>query len=114
MEGLHFREGMACLHEAAEAEDGVVEAALLDVLLRAGLDLHQGHLRVPLCIVDAEEDVPLDAHGLRGHLNLVGTMSELLHTDTSALMGTSGPCMHCAACLAMLKAMHGQSTAACA
>ena len=67
------RLGRPCLHEAAEAEDGVVEAALLDVLLCAGLDLHQGDLRVPLCIVDAEEDVPLDAHGLQMHLNLVGT-----------------------------------------
>jgi len=60
-----------CLHEAAEAEDSVIEAALLDKLLGAGLHLHQGHLWVLLCIVDAEEDVPLDSHCL----HIQGVMS---------------------------------------
>ena len=79
---------MPCLHEAAEAEDGVVEAALLDVLLCAGLDLHQGHLRVPLCVVDAEEDVPLDAHGLQRHLELVRTSERAF---ICMHIGTDGP-----------------------
>lgn len=52
------------LHETAEAEDGEVEAAALQELLRARLDQHERHLGVALRIVDAEEDVALDAHGL--------------------------------------------------
>jgi hypothetical protein len=53
------------LHEAAEAEDGEVEAAIAQELLRAGLDEHQGDLRMALRVVNAEEHKALDAHGLR-------------------------------------------------
>lgn len=52
------------LHEATEAEGGVVEAGGLQKLLGAGLDLQQGHLRVLLAVKYAEEYVPLDPHRL--------------------------------------------------
>jgi hypothetical protein len=54
------------LMEAAEAEGGLVEPRLLQVLLGAGLDVHQGHSGVLVAVVDGEEHVALDAHGLCG------------------------------------------------
>ena len=52
----------ARLHEAAEAEDGILESALLDELPGADLDLFQ-HLQVLFCAVHAKGVVQLDAHG---------------------------------------------------
>lgn len=53
-----------CLHEATQAENGVIQAALLQILLSAGLHLHKRNLRVLVTVVDGEEHVPLNAHGL--------------------------------------------------
>mmetsp|Transcript_14721 Transcript_14721/g.48277 ORF Transcript_14721/g.48277 Transcript_14721/m.48277 type:complete len:393 (-) Transcript_14721:88-1266(-) len=52
------------LHKAAQTHHGVVEPRRLKVLLRAVLEVHQRHLRVLVRLVDAEKDVPLDAHRL--------------------------------------------------
>ncbi len=54
------------LHEAAQAEDGVVEAAVCQILLSARLHLHQRHLRMFVTVVDREEHVSLDTHCLQG------------------------------------------------
>ena len=54
------------LHEAAQAEDGVVETAVCQVLLSARLHLHQRHLRVFVTVVNREEHVSLDTHCLQG------------------------------------------------
>jgi hypothetical protein len=53
------------LVEAAQAQNCVVKAALLQKVLRAGLDLHQGHGRELLTLVDAAENVALDTHCLQ-------------------------------------------------
>lgn len=53
------------LVEAAQAEGGVVQAAALQELLSAALDVHQRHLGVLVAVVDGEEHVPLDAHSLQ-------------------------------------------------
>lgn len=55
----------AHLHEAAEPEDGEVEAAALEKLLCAILDGHEGDLWMAVAVVDGEEDIPRDAHGLQ-------------------------------------------------
>ena len=52
------------LHEAAEAEGCVGKARLFQKILGAGLDAHQGHVAVAVAVVDAEEDIALDAHRL--------------------------------------------------
>ena len=52
------------LHEAAQAQDGEVEPRGGQELLRTRLDLHQRHVGVPVRVVDGEEHVALDAHGL--------------------------------------------------
>jgi len=54
------------LHEAAQAEDGVVETAVCQILLGARLHLHQRHLRMFVTVVNREEHVPLDTHCLQG------------------------------------------------
>ena len=54
------------LHEAAQAEDGVVETAVCQILLSARLHLHQRHLRMFVTVVDREEHVSLDTHCLQG------------------------------------------------
>ena len=51
------------LHEAAEAESGVVEARLFEVALGAALDAHEGDLRVLFALIDGEEDEAWGAHG---------------------------------------------------
>lgn len=55
------------LHESAQAEDGVIEAALLQVLLSAGFHLHERNLRMLVTVVDGEEHVSLNAHRLQHH-----------------------------------------------
>ena len=54
------------LHEAAQAEDGVVETTVCQILLGARLHLHQRYLRMFVTIVNREEHVSLDTHCLRG------------------------------------------------
>lgn len=54
------------LHEATQAEDGVVETAVCQILLSARLHLHQRHLRMFVTVVDREEHVSLDTHCLQG------------------------------------------------
>lgn len=58
---------MPYLHEPAQAEDGVIETALLQVLLSAGFHLHERNLRMLVAVVDGEEHVPLNAHCLQHH-----------------------------------------------
>ena len=53
------------LHEAAEPEDCVIEPTVFEVLLCAGLELHQRHLWVLCAMMDAEEDVALYAQCLQ-------------------------------------------------
>lgn len=52
--------------ESTEAQDGVVQAAGLQEVFSAGLDLHEGYGGEGFAVVDAAEDVPLDAHCLQG------------------------------------------------
>jgi len=56
---------VAHLHESAQAQGGVVEAGLLQVLFSGGFDTHEGDSRVFFTVVDAEEQIPLDAHRLQ-------------------------------------------------
>ena len=63
------------LHEAAEAEDGVGHPALLEEVFAGGLDAHEGHVGVLLAVVDAEEQVPLNAHGLQTACVMLGAAS---------------------------------------
>ena len=53
------------LHEAAKSEDRVIEPTVFEVLLCAGLELHQRHLWVRCAVMDAEEDVALYAQSLQ-------------------------------------------------
>lgn len=55
------------LHKAAQAEDGVIEATLLEILLSAGLHLHERDLRVLVAVVNGKEHVSLNAHCLQNH-----------------------------------------------
>lgn len=56
----------ACLHEAAEAEDGVVEAGGRQELLRAVLNVHERHLGVLVAVQDGAEDVAARERRQRG------------------------------------------------
>mmetsp|Transcript_8980 Transcript_8980/g.16168 ORF Transcript_8980/g.16168 Transcript_8980/m.16168 type:complete len:363 (+) Transcript_8980:102-1190(+) len=65
---LQHRNGVVTdhgLHEPAHAQDGVVEPALLQIILRAALDVHERHLGVLVAVVDGAKDEALDPHRLR-------------------------------------------------
>ena len=56
--------GGSHLHEAAQAEGGVVEAADSQEVLSGSLDAHERDLGVAVTVVDAVENVALNAHRL--------------------------------------------------
>ena len=55
------------LHEPTQTEDGVIEATVLQILLSAGLHLHERDFGVLVAVVDGKEHVPLNAHCLQHH-----------------------------------------------
>ncbi len=73
------------LHEAAKSEDCEVEAAVLQEGLCAALDCHEGHLWVPVAVVDGEEDIPRDPHGLHlpGSKPMTCSSCSLVSTNTA-------------------------------
>lgn len=56
-EGIH-------LHETTKTDSYVVQAWTAKKLLSAVLDLHKRNFRILFTVVDGEEDIFLDSHGL--------------------------------------------------